>query len=194
MRNLISAALAGSAVLFAAGAAQADDHTTLNNRRDQAAQYCQMKGGKVINRTPFYNTNGPVTNWLRLAGSAEFCQFTGTDGSRIHVLLETLYTTQPSLAALAYYTRPRPNQPPNSGNPASFYCTQLGGSDLFGGVSAAGGGWVGAGSIDHVLEACVFPDMSSIDSWGLYYHARGIIRGVRLATVLRYHPTKTASR
>jgi hypothetical protein len=40
--------------------------------------------------------------------------------------------------------------------------------------------------IDTVLEACIFPDMSSIDSWGLTYHQAGIIRGKNLAHVLRY--------
>jgi len=37
-----------------------------------------------------------------------------------------------------------------------------------------------------VLEACIFTDMSSIDSWGLAYHANGIIRGIDLTKVLRY--------
>jgi hypothetical protein len=37
-----------------------------------------------------------------------------------------------------------------------------------------------------VLEACIFPDMSTIDSWGLTYHQAGIIRGKNLAKVLRY--------
>lgn len=73
-----------------------------------------------------------------------------------------------------------------NGNPASFYCTQLGGSDSFGGVSAAGGGWVKFGSIDEVLEACIFPDDSTIDSWGLLYHSVGTIRGTDLSKVLRY--------
>ncbi len=175
MRHRTSATLAVSALVFAARAAQADDYAaSLHSRQNQAGQYCELKGGKVIDRAPTYGN-------LRLAGSARFCQFTANDGSRIHVLLETLYATQPSLAALAYYNRPPPNPPPNSGNPASFYCTQLGGSDF-------GGGWVGAGSVDRDLEACIFPDKSSIDSWGLYYHARGVIRGVNLALVLRYHP------
>ena len=40
---------------------------------------------------------------------------------------------------------------------------------------------------DADLEACIFPDLSSIDSWGLTYHAYGTIRGIDLSTVLRYH-------
>ena len=42
------------------------------------------------------------------------------------------------------------------------------------------------GAIDEVLEACIFPDMSSIDSWGLTYHSAGIVRGKALGSVLRF--------
>ena len=72
------------------------------------------------------------------------------------------------------------------GNPASCYCSQLGASDQFGGTYGAGGGWFKKNSIDQTLEACIFPDMSSIDSWGLAYHANGIIRGIDLSKVMRY--------
>jgi hypothetical protein len=41
-------------------------------------------------------------------------------------------------------------------------------------------------TIDVALEACIFPDNSTIDSWGLFYHSAGIIRGTDLSTVLRY--------
>jgi hypothetical protein len=89
------------------------------------------------------------------------------------------------LAALAYYAEVQLGSGCN-GNPASCYCTQLGGSDSFGGINAAGGGWVLSTDPTDVLEACIFPDMSSIDSWGLAYHSAGIIRGKNLANVLRY--------
>jgi hypothetical protein len=62
----------------------------------------------------------------------------------------------------------------------------LGGTDLFGGINAAGGGWVLESDPTDVLEACIFPDLSSIDSWGLAYHSAGIIRGKNLAKVLKY--------
>lgn len=157
-----------------------------------AAAYCQQTGGTVIVRYPAYGTNGPPSSWLWLTGPRGYCQYTSsTDGSRIHILLETLYAATPTLAALAYYAKV-PANPPGPGNPASYYCTQLGGSDLFGGVNAAGGGWYGKGSIDAVLEACIFPDMSSIDSWGLTYNSAGIIRGIDLTTVLRYAPPPSA--
>jgi len=148
--------------------------------------YCTSTGGVVENRIPVYGTNGPVSAWLKMAGTEEFCQYTSSaDGSRIHLSLETLYTTQPTLAALAYYSQIAWNGQ-GEGNPASLYCTQLGGSDLWGGATAAGGGWVTRRSIDQVLEACIFPDNSTIDSWGLFYHSDSIIRGIDLSTVLKY--------
>ncbi len=183
MQNLlrmVACVVAACACAGIAGAADAGSNA--------AAQYCVQSGGKVIKRAPFYGTNGPPSTWLQLMAERGFCEFTSSqDGSRIHASLETLFSTKPSLAALAYYNKPSMN-PPGPGNPASYYCSQLGGTDLFGGVNAAGGGWVGKGSVDMVLEACIFPDMSSIDSWGLTYNTAGIVRGIDLTTVLKYHP------
>jgi putative hemolysin len=150
-----------------------------------SANYCTSKGGVVETRQPYFGTN--FGNPLQLAGSRQFCQFTAGGGSRIHILLTTLYATKPTLAALAYYAKVPLQSPGNGANPASFYCTQLGGSDQFGGVNIGGGGWVQWGSIDESLEACIFPDMSSIDSWGLAYHSAGIIRGINLGRVMRYN-------
>ncbi|HWZ83783.1 MAG TPA: hypothetical protein VNW47_14220 [Terriglobales bacterium] len=151
-----------------------------------AADYCVASGGEVETRVPYFNTNDDPRNWLRLTGSRKFCQFTQKhDGSRIHVELSTLYSTKPSLAALAYYAKV-PLQQGCTGNPASCYCSQLGGTDLFGGINFNGGGWVLKGAIDESLEACIFPDMSSIDSWGLAYHQADIIRGKNLKKVLRF--------
>ncbi len=145
--------------------------------------YCVKKGGVVQTRIPEYNTNGGDP--LVLSGSQEFCQFTSKkDGSQINVLLSTLTTKQPSLAALAYYAQVQMGS--CNGNPGSCYCSLIGGTDLFGGINAAGGGWVLSTDPNDVLEACIFPDMSSIDSWGLAYHSADIIRGKDLAKVLRY--------
>jgi len=159
-----------------------------------AAAYCVSTGGKVIDRAPVFGTNGPESSWLVLTGSRKFCQYTSSkDGSRIHILVEDLYATTPTLAVLAYYAKVAPGEG-GGGNPASYYCTQLGGSDQFGGVNAAGGGWVGKGTKVGVLEACIFPDMSSIDSWGLFYNSAGIVRGIDLTTVLRYAPPSAAAK
>jgi hypothetical protein len=165
---------------------QADPQAVAQSNDSAAGDYCTSVGGENDVRQPYFNTNGPETDWLRLAGSRHFCKFTSAvDGSRIHVEVSTLYTTKPSLAALAYYAE----VPIGScnGNPASCYCTLLGGSDSFGGINAAGGGWVQKSDpVDTVLEACIFPDMSSIDSWGLTYHSIGDIRGADLDGLLRY--------
>ena len=134
-------------------------------------------------RIPEYGTNGGTPLVLAQQGGVLPVHL-AEDGSQINLLLKTLTTEQPTLAALAYYAQ----VPLGScnGNPGSCYCTQLGGSDLFGGINAAGGGWVLNSDPDDVLETCIFPDMSSINSWGLAYHSIGTIRGKDLATVLRY--------
>ena len=153
-----------------------------------AAEYCTKKGGEVDVRIPYFNTNdNNPQNWLKLSGRRAFCKFTSkSDGSRIHVLLSTLYTKQPTMAALAYYSKISYTGGCN-GNPASCYCSQLGGSDLFGGINLNGGGWVQMSDpVDTVLEACIFPDLSTIDSWGLTYHQANIIRGKNLKGVLRF--------
>src|SRR5579863_8918865 len=176
-------------MLAASSGAQTAKSTTADATSDvKPAAYCTNTGGEVEYRRPYYNTNSDQSQWLRLAGGEGFCQYTkgsGDTSSRIHVSLNTLTAKEPSLAALAYYAQVPWNGQGN-GNPASFYCTQLGGSDSFGGVSAAGGGWVELDTTDVVLEACIFPDNSTIDSWGLFYHSDGIIRGIDLSTVLKY--------
>ncbi|MBV8068100.1 MAG: hypothetical protein JO113_08980 [Candidatus Eremiobacteraeota bacterium] len=195
--KIIPAAFAAIAVLFVSGcdsalsaapaAASAPSGPAVGLAIDPgdaaAAAYCRQTHGEVELRHAVYGSNS--SQLLFLAGVAQFCQYTSKkDGSRIHVLLSTLYATKPTLAALAYYLKPPVGS--CNGNPASCYCSYLGGSDQFGGTSGAGGGWYKKDSIDQTLEACIFPDMSSIDSWGLTYHAEGIIRGINLAKVLRY--------
>lgn len=158
-----------------------------NSAPTKAADYCLKKGGEVEAREPYFNTNDIEQNWLLLSGAYDFCKFKSKeDGSRIYVRLATLYTEQPSLAALAYYAKV-PFTGTCNGNPASCYCSQLGGTDLFGGINMNGGGWVNKSDPDdQVLDTCIFPDMSTIDSWGLTYHQAGIIRGKNLDGVLRY--------
>jgi hypothetical protein len=38
------------------------------------------------------------------------------------------------------------------------------------------------------LQACIFPDLSTNDSFGLFYHTNGVIRGTDLTAVVRYRP------
>jgi hypothetical protein len=170
--------------LSPAAAARIQVPSAVSPDETKAAAYCKQTGGQVEIRSAVYGTNG--SDPLQLAGVKSFCQYTAntSGGSRIHILLSTLYTTKPTLAALAYILKPAIGS--CNGNPASCYCSLLGGSDQFGGTTGAGGGWFKKKSIDQTLEACIFPDMSSIDSWGLTYHSAGIIRGIDLTTVMRY--------
>jgi hypothetical protein len=152
---------------------------------DSGADYCVKKGGIVQTRIPEYGTNGGSPTVL--AGPRQFCQFLSKDGTtQIDVLLTTLVARLPSLAALAYYAEVPYNDPNCEGSPGSCYCSQIGGTDLFGGINAAGGGWVLNTNANDVLDACIFPDLSSIDTYGLFYHSAGIIRGRNLDGKLRY--------
>lgn len=178
------------AALAALGAMAATAATAQGATPASWAKYCRAQGGVVQVRTPALSTNNPPA--LRLAGPVAFCRFTGVqDGqsSSISVDLRTLVTTRPTLAALAYLTKPPAGRLPVSANPASIYCSRLGGSDQFGGrANATGGGWIVGRSVATTLEACVFPDGSIIDSFGILYHSQGIVRGADLTTRLRYRP------
>ncbi len=182
---LVVAVLVPSTTLVQAGTsvnASSVDASVLG----KAEAYCVNHGGEVDTRAPYFNTNDAEQGWLRLSGDRQFCKFTSKDGSRIHILISTLYSDQPTMAALAYYAKV-PYGGTCNGNPGSCYCSQLGGTDLFGGINLNGGGWVmKSDPVDTVLEACIFPDLSSIDSWGLTYNQAGIIRGKNLAKILRY--------
>ena len=151
--------------------------------------YCRNQGGAVQVRTPAAGTNSPPV--LKLAGPVAFCRFTSAqDGSRISVDLRTLTTTQPTLAALAYLTMPAAGNLPGNVNPASVYCSRLGGSDQFGGATVGGGGWIVGNNANTALQACVFPDGSIIDSFGILYHSQKVVRGADLTKRFRYRPAR----
>ena len=148
-------------------------------------EYCLASGGTVQTRTPEFGTNGGTP--LVLAGARDFCQYTSSDGTtQISVLMTTLVTTKPTLAALAYFAKPKVNLKTCEGGPGSCYCADVGGTDNFGGINLAGGGWVLGSNVNDVLDVCVFPDLSAIDAYGLFYHSYGIIRGQNLAHKFRY--------
>ena len=158
-----------------------------SQENSEAAAYCTSKGGQVVTRYPAYDTSS--ANPLRLSGSLQFCQFTAEDGSSISISVDTLYTDQPTLAALAYLQKPPIGAGGSPGaNPSSVYCSKLGGTDQFGRQNAAGGGWITNDKSNPIptLATCIFPDLSTIDSWGLTYHADGTIRGADLTDMLRF--------
>lgn len=162
-----------------------------------AAAYCEAHGGQVLLRTFFYNTNADADQWLQLATPTYFCEFdaqpgsTADPGSHIAIDLDTLYSTEPALAVLAYLEKPPLGEVPMGVNPASVYCSQLGGSSIpTGPGNAAGGGWVNQEQpVFTVMSMCVFADGSMIDEWGITYHTNGAIRGADLAPILRYQPS-----
>jgi hypothetical protein len=152
--------------------------------RTYGDDWCTTGGGVVQTRIPTYGTNNSST--LALAQPRKFCAYTSHNGdSTIYVLISTLVSRTPTLAALAYYAEV-PYNGKCEGSPGSCYCSQIGGTDLFGGINAAGGGWVLDSNANDVLDACIFPDLSSIDTYGLFYHSAGIIRGRDLARKLKY--------
>jgi len=178
---------AAAIMLIAATAAGARAATVVDappTAADAATSYCAQTGGILQMRQAIYGTNNPPADWLPLATTQEFCVYTAADTSTINLSVATLQATKPTLAALAYYAQVPWNGVGN-GNPASFYCTQLGGAEI-GATSAGGGAWVATSNPDRELETCVFPDNSTIDSWGLLYHSNDIIRGIDLTSVLKY--------
>lgn len=156
-----------------------------------AATYCTAVGGTVIERTPALNAGS--ANPMLLASPARFCEFAGGAGadpadSRIVVALDTLFATRPTRATLAWRERvalPDPATPAagamGMANPASLYCAALGGAE---------GDWLddsaAANDPARVATLCVFPDFSAIDSWGLAYHAQGIVRGADLGPIFHW--------
>lgn len=198
MRSLLwflMVCLFGSPVAGAAqGAATPSASPAAPGAIQDPAIYCEQQGGVVRERVPVLGTNDPASQ-IQLAGSRRFCEFTGGAGadpatSWIAIDLDTLMAVTPTLAALAYLTRPPlPTHTTPGANPASLYCAHLGGSEL-GSASGVGGGWVTEDTDTgiQVLQACAFPDGSIIDSWGIAYHADGTIRGADLASILQYQP------
>lgn len=149
-----------------------------------AADYCTENGGVVETRYPLYGANND--NPLQLSGSLQVCTFTADDDTRITVGLDTLYTDQPTMAALAYRAQVPLEEGGPAVNPSTRYCTQLGGTAQFGGPDdLSGGGWVLEGGAD-ILGLCVFPDLSVIDAWGITYHSDDTIRGADLTDLFRF--------
>lgn len=176
-----TAASGDSAPLAAVAAPQGADAA--------AAAYCRKTGGTVQTRAAWYSTSSGVQ--APLGATGVFCHYVAKDRSTIDILASTLYSTKPTLAALAYYAETKLNKTCQKylADPAVCYCRQqLVGSDFY----LAGGSWVLAGQRPNPSNRtpfCVFSDFSVIDSWGLAYHSAGIVRGIDLSKVLRYKPT-----
>jgi len=147
----------------------------------------------LVPRVATWNTNNAPSAWLPLAGRQTFCEFemgSGNTATRISVGLETLSSPEPTLAAIAYRSKVKTTSPPVVGqNPAEWSCANdFKGAASFG-TANAGGGWVDASQpVFVIMNQCVFPDGSSIDEFGLWYHANGTVRGADLAPLFAYQP------
>ena len=170
------------------------ESTTETDEFDVAAAeaYCTDNDGMLVPRVATWNTNGDPSSWLELTGRNTFCEFESDEEvpSRISVDLVTLYSEEPTIGAIAYLSPLEVTLPETpSANPAEYSCR----IDLFGtaafGNTATVGGWVDTDEpVFDIMSMCVFPDMSAIDEFGLWYHANGEIRGTDLAPILRYQP------
>jgi putative hemolysin len=155
-----------------------------------AAEWCASHQGTIVDRYPASSTSSDTP--VAMGPAVRFCEFTGGKGadppdSRISVRLTTLASDQPSMAATAYLTKPEMAESGGSANPASVYCADLGGAEM-GGQLAPDGGWVNGAEATDVVQMCVFPDLSIIDSWGLAYHTMGTVRGADLEPLFRWKP------
>ena len=188
----LSVAIAIAITLAAAPVAVANDH-------ESQEEYCTAQSGQIVELKPTISPGSDSE--VELAGSLNVCQFISQDGdspTQILVDLNTLHSERPTLAGLAYLAKvPSSDAGAAGSNPASSYCpVDLGGTEAFG--TAASGAWVGAldpgmeaGDTDplgNTVNLCVFADRSAIDSWGLLYNSQGTVRGIDLATVMRYQP------
>ena len=156
-----------------------------------AAAHCRDTGGTVQVRQPTFGTNNDVSTWVDLGDPIEVCRYQmgeGQTSTRIYADLVTLYSSKPTLAALAYLAKkPLPSQG-SGANPASLACTALGGTDQFG-SSLNGGGLVDKSDADDpVFSPCTFADQSFIEEFGITYYADNVIRGKDLKTVFRFDP------
>ena len=153
-----------------------------------AEAYCADQGGTVQSRQPTYGTNDDRSAWIELGDPLKVCRFQtlGDEAdSRIYLDLVTLYSEQPTLAALAYLSR-TPLPADLQGNPASELCVSLGGAVSYG-SSPSGGGMVNVvDPDDQVFAACVFADGSFIEEWGIAYYSDGTVRGKDLTEVFRF--------
>jgi putative hemolysin len=185
--RLLRSPLAAVAATGLAAAALAAPTGALAAGMDSAAEgssgdYCTSTGGVSARMHPWSGTNNDASQWMEYGGKRLACTYTAEDTSQITIFEETLESKRPTMAALAYYAEVPPTG--GQGNPSLAYCVQLGGAWQVGN-GLDGGGWT-TGRGQRVYSMCVFGDGSAIDTWGLFYHSANIVRGIDLATVLKF--------
>ena len=194
MRARLVATALGLAVLAGCGAPappSTADGTPIDPYPSEAVDYCESNHGEVQYRHPTYGTNNDESAWVPLGRAIATCKLeTLGDDTAIVVDLNTLYSENPTLAALAYLQSSTPADLRPSGNPAAAICSALGGTSAFGpGVN--GGGLADPDDADFAVFApCAFADGSFIEEWGIAYHQEGTIRGADLEPLFRFDVSK----
>lgn len=195
MRTTVATVAIAAALLLTACSTPAPEPTasptsspTATADTSAAAAYCVEKGGTVQSRQPTYGTNNDESQWVAFGEPVDVCRFQtlgDADDSRIYIDLDSLYSPNPTLAALAYLAK-TPIPQDAQGNPATALCIALGGAISYG-SGANGGGLVNTDDpIDVVFAPCVFADGSFIEEWGIAYYADGTVRGADLAPLFRF--------
>ena len=146
-------------------------------------QFCTDQGGKVEDYV-LWNGNAPGFQPVgtSIGSPLKVCSFPNEERTNVYLVsLETLSSTKPTLAVLAFQARVPYLPPPDAGtnNPSSFYCNQLGGTvaaDMptsFLPIPGSHVGWwtkQASGSWYGVYDFCLFPDGSAMAPWMLMYH------------------------
>lgn len=142
-----------------------------------------------------FGTNNPRSTWVELGEPVSMCAFHQEEpgdapDTWIYVDPISLYSEHPTLAALAYLSKPQPPEVDGPANPSTAMCTQLGGASLFG-PGAAGGGLVLENTDSfEVFAPCMFADGSFIEEWGIAYYGMGTVRGADLTPLFTFDVDK----
>lgn len=175
-------------LLFAVVAMMATTVAPVSSARSSLAvssdskKICTKEGGKVQDYVLY---NGKAPEGIPMARPMQVCSFpnkaAGTNNAFI-VSLDTLASTKPTLAVLAFQARipPMPATSGSSTNPSNLYCNQLGGTTavdspvIYLPIPSAKLDWWTKkpdGSWKRGDDFCTFPDGSAMSPWTLYMHA-----------------------
>ena len=149
---------------------------------------CTKQGGKVQDYVLY---NGKAPNGIPMASPMQVCSIpnkaaaaAGSVDDANLIALDTLTSTKPTLAALAFQARIPPRMPAarNGSNPSNLYCNQLGGTTAMDNLvvtyllpipNAKLGWWnkKSDGSWRGGFDFCTFPDGSAMSPLTLFLHA-----------------------
>ena len=195
---IISLVLVIASTVFFALTTTAHAAAAVSSASEKARKRLCTRQGGVVEEYSIWNGYAPAgtdsTVGIQIGKPLEVCSFPNADGTCIDVVaLDTLASTQPTLAVLAFRSRITPNDPaadntPDSSanvDPASLYCAQLFGTSA--GIANAAsatqlllplpneslGWWAQLNATGHwfgVSDICVFADGSAMGTLTLTYH------------------------